>query len=70
MPASSGRSAGDSAASAPNAPSTWNQISRARRCGQAVERVDCPGVHGTGGTDDEERLQAGRAIGADRGVKA
>ena len=50
---------------APNAPSTWNQIFSARSDGgDGGEVIDGAGIHGAGGADDEEGLQAGFATSA------
>ncbi len=65
-PFTKGLSAGDRAASAPNAPSTWNQnVFLPRHVGQGVEIVDGARVHGASRADDHEGRESGRAVGGD-----
>ena len=70
--ASSGASRGRQHASAPNAPSTWNQSSsRGAERGERGEIVDRADIDGAGGADDQERLSApGRAVGGDGARRA
>ena len=57
-------------ASAPMAPSTWNQsFSRRAIDSQRREIVDCAGIDGAGGADHEERRQSGDAVLRDRHIE-
>ncbi len=70
MPASRGAMSGARMASAPMAPSTWNQsFSSLRDGGQRRQIVDGAGIDRAGRADDEERRQPRAAVLRDRRVE-